>query len=173
MPKVISSGELAVMDVSGWKTAASLPQPSGSGVVRPLDRRRTGGLALRRQCGDRIPDLQRIDRRGDIVYAQQHRAILRGDQVRGLDFLFEALKVAPDAESAVGAVSRPLGIHPSDLVAVAAPKIKMQGAKSEKPYWVIAPHQLEAATRVCSALLYQNFPGADRVVNPFKMTKRK
>ena len=83
------------------------------------------------------------------------------------------LVFAPDAESAVGAVSRPLGIHPSDLVAVAAPKIKMQGAKSDKPYWVIAPHQLEVATRVCSALLYQNFPGADRVVNPFKMTKRK
>lgn len=83
------------------------------------------------------------------------------------------LVFAPDAESAVGAVSRPLGIHPSDLIAVAAPKIKMKEAKSEKPYWVIAPHQLEAATRACTAILYKCFPGADRVVNPFKMTKRR
>lgn len=83
-----------------------------------------------------------------------------------------ALVFAVDRDDAVSAISRPLGIHQSDLVAVAAPVVTSISCKTGKPFWVIAPHQLEAATLACESLLAQQFPGADRVVNPFKMTKR-
>lgn len=78
-----------------------------------------------------------------------------------------------DQTDAIGAIARPLGIHPSDLFAVAAPKIAPIVGQSAKAWWVIHPHQLEAATVVCADLLEQHFPGAVGIVNPFKMTKRK
>lgn len=83
------------------------------------------------------------------------------------------LVIAQDKEDAVGAVSRPLGIHPSDLVAVPAPQVTSISSQSAKAWWEINPTTLEAATLACAALLAQEFPGADRIVNPFKITKKE
>ena len=56
------------------------------------------GLCRRRPCSRRPPRggpaIEPVQPPSDLPRAQ------RGDQVRGLDFLFEALKVAPDAASA-------------------------------------------------------------------------
>lgn len=83
------------------------------------------------------------------------------------------LVLAHDQEDAVGAISRPLGIHPSDLFAVPAPQVAPLFSHSRKAWWVINPDTLDAATLACASLLTREFPGAARIVNPFKITKRK
>ncbi len=83
------------------------------------------------------------------------------------------LVLAQDKEDAIGAISRPLGIHPSDLVAIPARQVAPIASLSSKAWWVINPVTLEIATKACAELLATEFPGADRIVNPFKITKRK
>ena len=67
---------------SSWEVNAAR-RPGGPSVLRPADLR-LAQAPVARHRGDRLPHLQRIDGRGDVVHAQQHRpSALRGDQVRG------------------------------------------------------------------------------------------